>query len=221
LKSEKGITMVTLVITIVVMLIIAGIAVTAGNDSIKNTKKTAFITELEIIQEKVNTIYEKRKLNEEDVEYYNLSGKDISYVDKSILAKVLNGTSQNGYRYFSQNDLEQLDLSDISQDVIINFDTRDVVSLKGIEIDGKTYYRLSDIPGYTGQDIEYVNKNTLAPSFNVEINVLSNSWQLVLKDIVYNSNVASGTVSYKLHSDTNWIIVGDKTYFEVSDTRFI
>jgi uncharacterized protein YaiE (UPF0345 family) len=33
---------------------------------------------------------------------------------------------------------------------------------------------------------------------------------------VYNSNVASGTLSYKLNSDTDWIIVENKMYFEVN-----
>jgi hypothetical protein len=220
LKSEKGVTMVSLMVTIVVMLIIAGIAVAAGTTSVNDTKKTAFITELEIIQEKVNTIYEKRKLNEENVDNYDVAGRDISYVSQTVLDTVLKGVSPIGYRYFSPDDLEQLDLSNISQEVIINFSTRDVVSLSGIEIDGTRYYRLVDMPNYSGQKVGFFDRNTFAPTFTVEINTLANSWQVVLNNIVYNSKVASGTVSYKLHSDTNWTIVGEKKYFEVTTAGY-
>ena len=220
-SNTSGITLISLVITIIVMLIIAGISVTAGLDSVRNTKKTAFITELEIIQEKVNTIYEKRKLNKEDIAYYNSLGQDVSVVDESKLTEVLNGISQEGYRYFSKEDLSQLDLSDIAQDVIINFDTRDVRSITGIEIDGTIYYCLTDIPGYTGQKIEYTNKNTLAPTFDVEVTELSNSWQFTINNIVYNSNVEGCTISYKLHNNENWIIVGETNYFEVKNPRII
>lgn len=217
--SEKGITLVSLVITIIVLAIITGIAVSASTDSIKSAKRTAFITELEMIQEKVNTIYEKRKLNEEDIEYYNSLGQDVSKVEASKLLQILKGQSSMGYLYFSKEDLKKLDLDNISQDVIINFNTRDVVSLTGIEIDGNTYYKLLDIPNYAGQKIDYIDKNTEAPEFDVEVNKMASSWQIVMKNIKYNSNVARGTLSYKLNDSNNWIIVGEKNYFEVAKPR--
>lgn len=220
-ECERGITLISLVITIVVLAIITGIAVSASTDSIKSAKRTAFITELEMVQEKVNTIYEKRKLNEEDVIYYNSLGQDISKVEASKLTQILKGQSGEGYLYFSKEDLKKLDLDNISQDIIINFNTRDVISVTGLEIDGNTYYKLLDIPNYAGQKIDYIDKNTEAPTFDVEVNKMANSWQIAMKNIKYNSNVARGTLSYKLNDSDNWIIVGEKTYFEVAKPRFI
>ena len=220
-ENQKGITLISLVITIVVLAIITGIAVSASTDSIKSAKRTAFITELEMIQEKVNTIYEKRKLNEEDVAYYNSLGQDVSKVEASKLLQILKGQSSMGYLYFSKEDLKKLDLDNISQDVIINFSTRDVISTTGIEINGNTYYKLLDIPNYAGQKIDYKDKNVEAPTFDIEVNKLANSWQVVLKDITYNSNVARGTLSYKLNDSNNWIIAGEKSYFEVTKPRII
>ena len=49
-ECEKGITLISLVITIVVLAIITGIAVSSSTDSIKSAKRTAIITELEMIQ---------------------------------------------------------------------------------------------------------------------------------------------------------------------------
>lgn len=220
-ECEKGITLISLVITIVVLAIITGIAVSASTDSIKSAKKTAFITELEMIQEKINTIYEKRKLNKEDIAYYNSLGQDISIISASKLTQILKGQSKEGYLYFSREDLKKLDLDNISQDVIINFDTRDVISVTGIEINGNTYYKLLDIPNYAGQKIDYKDKNIEAPTFDIEVNKMTNSWQIVMRNIKYNSNVARGTLSYKLNDSDNWIIVGEKTYFEVAKSRII
>ncbi|MBO5479270.1 MAG: hypothetical protein J6A04_06265 [Clostridia bacterium] len=160
MKKEKGITLVSLAITIIVMIIIAGTVTTTGIESVRNAKRTTFITELEMIQEKVNTIYEKRQLNEENATYYDTLGKDLSLVEQSRLNIVLDGKEKKGYRYFSREDLKQLDLDNITQDVIINFDTRDVASVTGAKIDGKLCYRLTNIPGYQTNEIEYINKNT-------------------------------------------------------------
>lgn len=221
MKNQKGITLITLAITIIVMLIIAGTATIASLDSVRNAKKSSFITELEMIGAKVDIIYQKRKQNEDDKKYYDSLGQDISVLEQSKLETILNGTPKEGYRYFSKEDLKKLDLDDVSQDVIINYDTRDVISVTGIGIDGIVYYRLSDIPGYKGYKVEYVDKNDKAPTFTVEVNKLSSTWQIMLKDIIYPSNVAGGVVNYKLHNSQNWILVGENTFFEVKNPRII
>lgn len=216
MKKENGITLVTLVIGIIILLILAGIATTAGLDSIRTAKKTSMITELEMIQEKVNTIYEKRKLNQNDVTYYNSLGQDISVVNSNIITQILGQIPKEGYRYFSTENLKQLDLDNISQDVIINFDTRDVASIIGIVIDGETYYRLTDMPDYSGQKIEQVDKNNQSLTFDIEVNKLSNSWQMLIKNIVNPNQVYGGTLSYKPHESENWILLGETTHFEVT-----
>ena len=171
---SEGITLISLVITVIVMLIIAGVATTAGVESIQSARRTSVITELEMIQAKVDTIYEKRKINEEDISYYNSLGQDISVVEQSKLDIVLEGIEQEGYRYFSKEDLNKLDLDNMQLDVIINFDTRDIASINAININNKSCYRLQDIPGYQTNKIEYINKNTEAPTFDVEVNKLYN-----------------------------------------------
>lgn len=220
-QTEAGVTLVALVITIIVIIIIAGIATSAGVDNIRNSKRVAFITELEMIQEKVNIIYEKRKLNKEDIVYYNTLGQEISVIDTGRLSEILKGNSEQGYRYFSKENLSKLDLENIQQDVIINFDSRDVASVDGLLIDGKMCYRLTDIPSYQGQSIEYVNKNVKEPTFDVDVTRLSETWQVVIKNIVNSNQVNGGTLSYKLQTSQNWILAGEATYFEVSKPRNI
>lgn len=216
MKNEKGITLISLVVTIVIMLIIAGVATYSGMESIQSSKKSAFISEMEMIQAKVNSIYEERKNNTEKVEYYNNIGQDISIIDETKLATLFPENNFLGFKYFNSNDLKKLDLYNINHEVLINYDTREVISLNGIEIEGTIYYKLKDIPNYVGFNIEYENKNTEAPTFSVEQIKLGNyEYRFTLKDIVYKSNVKGGTVSYKLHNDTNWILNGENTSFTV------
>lgn len=221
MKQNHGITLVSLVITIIVLIIITGIAIFAGTSTIKSTKIASFMTELEMIQEKVNTIYEKRKLNKEDINYYSSLGQNISIIDSSKLANLLNGVSEEGYYYFSKEDLKKLDLDNISQEVIINFETRDVASINGLLVEDKMCYRLTDFPSYRGQNVDYVNKNTNAPTFDVEVTKLSNSWQIFIKNIVNPNQVYGGTLSYKLNSSEEWIFLDEVNYFEVGKPRII
>ncbi|MCI9000627.1 MAG: hypothetical protein HFJ26_07010 [Clostridia bacterium] len=221
MKQNHGITLVSLVITIIVLIIITGIAIFAGTSTIKSTKIAGFMTELELIQEKVNTIYEKRKLNKEDINYYSSLGQNISIIDSSKLANLLNGVSEEGYYYFSKEDLKKLELDNISQEVIINFETRDVASINGILVEDKMCYRLIDFPSYRGQNVDYTNKNTKALTFDVEVTKLSNSWQIFIKNIINPNQVYGGTLSYKLDKDEEWIFLDEVNHFEVTKPRHI
>lgn len=86
--------------------------------------------------------------------YYNLAGKRIDNLDQSKLSKIIgkppkNGTqyttSGDGFQYFEASDVEKIGLSKINQSIIINFNTREVYSYSGLEIDGKYYYKLQEL----------------------------------------------------------------------------
>ena len=106
MKGERAITIIALIITIIVIIIIAGVTTYSGIESINTAKKTAFISELEMIQAKVNTIYEKRRTNQSEVEYYNKIGQDINNVEQNKLELVLVDNSKEGFRYFSRKRLK-------------------------------------------------------------------------------------------------------------------
>ena len=213
IKNEKGITLVVLAITIIVMTILATVVTYSALDSLRTAQKNAFISEMEMVQAKVNVIYEKMQNNTQDIEYYNSLGQDVSVLGEETLIKILGDSSRDGFKYFSKEDLKNLELEDINQEVIINFSTREVISTRGIKIGGVMYYKLSNIPNYKGHNIDYINKNTEAPTFEIEQTKLESGWKFTIKNIKYNSNVEGGTLSYKLHNDTNWIIAGQDTSF--------
>ena len=72
-----------------------------------------------------------------------------------------------GYR----NHLEtNFGIENIEQDVIVNFNTRDVISLTGVEYKNKLYYRYTDLPGES-KNIKQVELSTTPPEFDITKNI--------------------------------------------------
>ncbi len=217
MKDEKGITLIALVLTIIIMVLLVGVVAYSGVDSINSAKKVKFISELETIQAKVNTIYEKRKSSDSEKIYYDNLGKAVTEANSTIVSKALGSTETSGFKYFTKTDLQLLDLSNIGQDVLINFDTRRVVSLTGLEIDGKMCYSLLDIPGYNYYNISYVGSEPQAVAFSLDKKKLASSYKFELSNISTNSESKEKVVSYKLQENENWILNGENTTFSVSE----
>ena len=79
--NENGITLTSLVITTIVLLILASIGIVSGTQNIQSSKYTAFKTELELIQTKVNEVGEK--YDKENTEI----GESLGVQEKAILEK--------------------------------------------------------------------------------------------------------------------------------------
>ncbi len=156
MKNENGITLVVLVVTIIVMLIIAGISINMGTDSVNSTRDRKYQGELEVIQQACITEYTRaKKLGYlvEDSETVNppanfvgtmLTYSDISGIDfgKTVSSDgrscfLLNGNQaiiegNENYRayknYFrvDSKQLEQLGVLDAEDTYIINYYTGEV-----------------------------------------------------------------------------------------------
>ena len=61
IKNKKGITLIALMITVVVLLILASVATYSGIEAIENSKYTKFKAELKIMQSYINSWYEECK----------------------------------------------------------------------------------------------------------------------------------------------------------------
>lgn len=169
MKNERGITLVILIITVIIMMILVAAGISYGTTSIGEIRLQNFSYELEQIQGKVDTTHEKMKTEKKNPSYVTLNnkmiGNNITVSESAIdtLKKVTKNkidyrtiTTDNEdyyynrvdtmYRYFSKKDLEEFfDIKNANQDVIINFKTREVISVKGQKYQEKTYYRLEDI----------------------------------------------------------------------------
>jgi len=142
IKGEKGITLIILIVTIVIMLILGGTVVInlLGYEDIKGL--SSLINDLELVRENVEIYYEKNnKLpvsteitedmvtllgesrSENDGEkYYKI---DLGLLETTVLTY---GTGKNQNDYF-----------------IINEESHNVYYYSGIEVDGITYYGIKDV----------------------------------------------------------------------------
>lgn len=189
--NNKGITLVILIITIILMLILVSVTTYSGINSYKNMQVTKFVTQMQLIQTKINELVEEEKTD-------NL-GIAITEIQKNILdlayanSEVQSNTNEykSNYIFFSRENLkEQLDLADIEDDVLVNFKTREVVSINGVEYEGKKYYTQYKLPN--GESLINNETTTRTISFEVEVSVNG----LNATATVNNISINNGTLSY-------------------------
>lgn len=142
--NEKGITMVTLVITIIVLIIITAIGVNTGTEIIKRADLQNINTNMMLIQAKVKTISEQAKFNKDTSNY---KGTKISEISGNEQIDKLQITDKENCYLLSQTDLDSMGLEKITIDdgYIVNYNTNEIMYVKGFETEDTTYYNLTDM----------------------------------------------------------------------------
>lgn len=221
MKNKKGITLVSLIITIVILLILASIATYSGISVIKSSRLTAFVTELKIMQTQVNAMYEenggKDPLGEEIIKGNSEEVAEKASIVFTNLAKwwnKQNGESKNAaeimeeYKYWSKEKIQELGI-DVEQSFFVNLKKRSVVSSEGFEYEGVVYYTLEqfeDSSLYSLYNVEYKQPNEGEPTFTVEKEYIgSDKWRITISKINYNDGyIDKWEVKYKLLEQENW-----------------
>lgn len=162
MKKNNGITMISLMVTIVILMIISSITINLSLDAYHMVKVQDFIAKMSVIQGKVDQIAEEtndvsqngfRKLStlgESDNNLFLKILQDPTEYNINISKSWNNelDTNPDNYYYFTPNDLDtKLGLKDQDMSVIINFKTRNVISGKGVKINKKIYFRQYDLEG--------------------------------------------------------------------------
>lgn len=229
MKSNKGITLVALIIMVVVISILAGLLVNTSMSAYRSAKVTQFVARMNMVQSKVNIAYASIKKGDITAENYGIQATDAnsSLQDKMKTASGSNQLDQ--FRYLSSSHLKSdLDLENIPEDIIVNFNTREIYSLNGIKRDGKIYYNQYQLPG--GEfNIKFSNKNQEAPDFQVEKQNYGLYTEILVKNITYKGNVGGGTIYYGYQTGENngvptvdsWKETTEKIHIEVSGTYAI
>lgn len=197
-KDNRGITLVALIITIILMLILVSVTAYSGINSYKNTQVTKFVTQMQLLQAKVDDLVSSKTIEE-------LNSMDLQTPTTQEQQNVIKSAINNGevsvnnvdkYKVFTKEDvLNILDVEDVQNDIMANFETREIVSLTGIEYEGKTYYTQYKLPnGQTAISNESVSRDL---SFTPEILIDGINSTVTIKDI----KITNGTLSYKEQSD--------------------
>ena len=168
MRNQRGITIVSLVITIIVMLIIASITIVSSIDAFRTMAYQTFRTELEEIQSAVNETCEnysiERGLNNNlnySSYFTNKFGSSPTLVGEATseegveevvsLYAALAVNSQYIY-YFNTEDIKTyFGLEVTLKGILVHFSTRYVYSVEGMAdpIDDKICYTLSEMNGET------------------------------------------------------------------------
>ena len=144
MKNNKGITLITLIITVILLLIIGGISVYYGINAYEESKVVRFETNMKILQKKVDLVLE------EGTNYMEL-GLDLTEEQQSALQNII-AQDTNHYiettdatnpklRFFTYDEIQRdFDIANVYEEIVVNFENREVISLNGVKVNGTMHY---------------------------------------------------------------------------------
>lgn len=153
-KNNKGITIVTLAMAIVVLIIIAGVSIYGATYLIDVANVQNITTNMLFIQAKAKTISEKSIFESDET---LLQGEKITDVDYDAInnlkeQEIISDQEENydSYYLWNREILDNNDLQDVELEegdfYIVNYKTNEVIYTKGFKkTDGKTGYKLSEL----------------------------------------------------------------------------
>ena len=161
MKNNKGITLVALIITIIVMSILIGITVSSGGGLLQKSKMTDYIGYMKLVKARADVVLEDEFFDGTlSSDTLNSSDKYYNYVDNVINSKGYDnskyiikkwGKSVIGSQGIDSDILDEGDASDPNDDeyFVVVFDTEkgetvDVLYSTGCAIETQRYYSLND-----------------------------------------------------------------------------
>lgn len=157
-ENNKGITLISLTIMIVVLLILATIGITYNSGSIKFAQLTKFITEFELINTRISILNQNREYESEYANYgldETNHAEIISEIDALLEDKLANvygieapdiDTYKSRFQYYSEESIsEKLGIDGIEGSYLVNIQNKIVISFDGIQYEEKTYYTIEEL----------------------------------------------------------------------------
>ena len=157
-KNNKGITLIILIFTIIILLILASITIYSGKESIKKAQLESLKTNMLLIKAKAKEYVEqasfKNGVNKSEIseEAKNeLKGKEANASDYSKQNITING-GEILYKLTSDN-LKEMGLKDVklgsNEEYLVKYNIKDVTvevyNTSGYENNGTTVYSLSEL----------------------------------------------------------------------------
>lgn len=152
-KNSKGITLVSLVITIIILMLITSVTVYTGTNVIKQVTLQNVNTDMMLIKAKVKTMEEQAKFNKDNSNYKGtplIDVHDNKKIDKLVDEEIVEDITK--YYLLSKEDLNSMGLEkiDIADGYLVNYESEEIIYVRGLKKDDNTYHKLSDI-----KDLKY------------------------------------------------------------------
>ena len=216
MRNEKGITLIALTITIIILIILASITTYSGISTIKSSKLNKFKQELEIMQSQVNVLYEKYRTEIEEGQVVNIGEELANSKEENNAFSGANESDKTGYRIFTKDTIEELGIEGIEREYLVNISKRQIISLEPFEQDGNLYYTLAQLS----------DKNTIETGiergnveFTINTTLKEEGLEVIISNIQYSKYVGKGNILYqKVGSDTWRTLVTDYRDSEYSFT---
>lgn len=207
-KNESGITLVALIITIILALILAAVGTYSALETYNFSKQTRFITYMQLIQKETDEILQSKK------DFLQI-GEKIPEEDLSSIQTIIENAYKNGeissneisdsMRFFTKDAIQQeFNIEEVYDEVIINFATREVISMYGIEYEGVTYYTQYKLPN--AQTVVGFNEGSIDRNISFDLEKNANTSQIIISNI----SISNGSMFYKIN-DSEWTILTNYT----------
>lgn len=148
-KENKGITMVALIITIIVMLILATITVEIGTGQIKKAKLEDLKTTMLLIKGRAQIVADKEDFGEEYDNTGMVKLAEATNYDISNLQNIFNSLEDTSNLYIWEQtamDNNNIDVTITNKDFfVIDYVTGEVYYSLGYTYKDNTYYKLTDM----------------------------------------------------------------------------
>lgn len=133
--NEKGITMVAIIITVIVLLILAGVSINVGLNGMESVENSKLASELNMVQHAVLQQYTKYKTTK-DISYIEL-GQKITQKQANQYAEELGVTlvnipdtySNKDYYLLDKESLSSIGIQDSNYEYIINYISGEVMNI--------------------------------------------------------------------------------------------
>lgn len=134
LKNSKGITIISLAITVIVLLIISTIGISVGIDGIKSVNDSKLTSELQMVQHAVLEQYTKYKTTQDTV---YLVGNKVTTEEVTNIAQELGITLvtipdtylNKDYYRLDKASLREIGIQDTNDEYIINYISGEVINI--------------------------------------------------------------------------------------------
>ncbi len=201
MRKEKGITLIALTITIIILLILASVSTYSGISTVKSSKLNKYKQGLEIMQSQVNLLYEKYSREIEGGQEIEIGEELTNSEEENNAFTGANETDKAGYRLFTKETLEELGIDGIEKEYLVNIAKRQVISLEPFEQDGEVYYTLAQL---SKKNIikEGIDRGEI--EFTVGTNVLETGIEVNISNIKYSKYVGKGSILYQKVGDSIW-----------------
>ena len=150
IKNNKGISLMSLIITILVIIILAAIVIVGGYTN--NVKETQVAKMLNEFDEVINAVSQRGYEHQLDPDVYPYeNSKAYSDTDSITIDDVIYG---DGYFLVTSKELEKLGVAGTTRDFVVNYSTGEVVLKEVYYLDDKEVYTREDLLTiYTDNDL--------------------------------------------------------------------